>query len=755
MANIDTSKLVNFGNLQYYDQKIKDYTENKIKEINLSDLADDAEHRTVTDTDIKTWNEKSDFSGDYEDLSNIPSDLATTASVASALSEAKTYTDEEIAKFDFIKVVNELPEEGLENKIYLVPISSGDCFPSGEPGAYTDNTYTTLAYTWDELIARGNEVNYNDIYPEAHQPCFIVEDEYFTNYIFATDYCVIVPEGINGIWTEVGVKEIVLPASTTKMFRGEGRVDKIYIKATTPPPLEHEDYFCDFNYNTDHYGIVNIVVPQGCGDTYKSATNWSQYADYITEAEDTVIDAESQNLFDEWIWVNKGTEESPEYVWEWITTKQLEVELTEYATKEYVDTNKTQIVTTTGTGAAYVATVPGITSLTRGVSFVMVPHITSTSVVPTLNVNGFGAKGIRRNASSFSSTAQQGYSASWLASNYPITVMYDGTYWIVSNLTRPAAVDLSGTVSVAKGGTGATTLTANAVITGNGTNVVKTVSTASGALYATEENGAAQFGTLPIAQGGTGSTSEAEIVANLKSALVDLIYPIGSVYMSFESTNPGTLFGGTWEQLPDRFLLGAGSLGSGAQGGNSYLQLSAAIGAYDSNTAAIGYQATGPIPGTAYTYGGTLTGSINWIPADRINHSTTVYDWVQNTYTPSLYPPYITVYMWKRVSHVGHAQWYNTDITITPTLSANGRNLTVSCTPSINKSSYIATNNLRTTYTWYYQGYEMSGDTGTSIYMDNIGTYRVEVKVSGTLIDNEGCSSFVTRTGTAEYSFNG
>ena len=31
-------------------------------------------------------------------------------------------------------------------------------------------------------------------------------------------------------------------------------------------------------------------------------------------------------------------------------------------------------------------------------------------------------------------------------------------------------------------------------------------------------------------------------------SLVDHIYPVGSIYMSVNNTNPGTLFGGTWEQ---------------------------------------------------------------------------------------------------------------------------------------------------------------------------------------------------------------
>lgn len=40
--------------------------------------------------------------------------------------------------------------------------------------------------------------------------------------------------------------------------------------------------------------------------------------------------------------------------------------------------------------------------------------------------------------------------------------------------------------------------------------------------------------------------------------VLDVIYPVGSVYMSFDSTSPASLFGGTWQQITDRFLLGAG-----------------------------------------------------------------------------------------------------------------------------------------------------------------------------------------------------
>lgn len=36
-------------------------------------------------------------------------------------------------------------------------------------------------------------------------------------------------------------------------------------------------------------------------------------------------------------------------------------------------------------------------------------------------------------------------------------------------------------------------------------------------------------------------------------------FPVGSIYMSLSSTNPSTYFGGTWTQIKDRFLLGAGN----------------------------------------------------------------------------------------------------------------------------------------------------------------------------------------------------
>ena len=56
--------------------------------------------------------------------------------------------------------------------------------------------------------------------------------------------------------------------------------------------------------------------------------------------------------------------------------------------------------------------------------------------------------------------------------------------------------------------------------------------------------------------------------------LLNLVYPVGSIYLSSKNTNPGTLFGGTWVQIKDRFILTAGdSYSNGATGGAATVTL--------------------------------------------------------------------------------------------------------------------------------------------------------------------------------------
>ena len=48
------------------------------------------------------------------------------------------------------------------------------------------------------------------------------------------------------------------------------------------------------------------------------------------------------------------------------------------------------------------------------------------------------------------------------------------------------------------------------------------------------------------------------------------IYPVGAVYISVNSTSPASLFGGTWESISGRFLLGAdNTYTAGSTGGEA------------------------------------------------------------------------------------------------------------------------------------------------------------------------------------------
>ena len=65
----------------------------------------------------------------------------------------------------------------------------------------------------------------------------------------------------------------------------------------------------------------------------------------------------------------------------------------------------------------------------------------------------------------------------------------------------------------------------------------------------------------------TSVTKVFEVIRSL-STMADMIYPVGSIYMNVSDVNPGSLFGGTWERIQGRFLLGASSgHAAGSSGG--------------------------------------------------------------------------------------------------------------------------------------------------------------------------------------------
>ncbi len=105
-------------------------------------------------------------------------------------------------------------------------------------------------------------------------------------------------------------------------------------------------------------------------------------------------------------------------------------------------------------GASYTSDVLGISRLYAGLEIIVIPDITSTTTLPTLNVNGLGAVSIKRRITSNTLTTVQSESESFLLKEQPIRVFYNGAVW-VADMARPNAADLYGSVPIAKGGTGA------------------------------------------------------------------------------------------------------------------------------------------------------------------------------------------------------------------------------------------------------------------------------------------------------------
>lgn len=164
-------------------------------------------------------------------------------------------------------------------------------------------------------------------------------------------------------------------------------------------------------------------------------------------------------------------------------------------------------------------------------------------------------------------------------------------------------------------------------------------------------------------------------------------YPVGSIYMSVNSTSPETLFGGTWERITGRFLLAATD--GGAAGGNSNASIAPgntggeaahtlALTEAPSHSHTVNNHTHAPNSGTAW---GFLTykintnvtrGKVSTASGSRYAHlgtsgassadaSNLAFAQTTNGSTPGTnsqggggahnnMPPYLAVYVWKRTA---------------------------------------------------------------------------------------------------------
>lgn len=119
--------------------------------------------------------------------------------------------------------------------------------------------------------------------------------------------------------------------------------------------------------------------------------------------------------------------------------------------------------------------------------------------------------------------------------------------------------------------------------------------------------------------------------------IVDFIYPVGSIYMSVSNTNPGILFGGTWAQIKDTFLLSAGdTYTAGTTGGEASHTLTVAeMPSHDHSTEAAYVSAGSGTITKSWLAWGAGTGKVQYTGGDGAHNNM---------------PPYLVVYVWQRTA---------------------------------------------------------------------------------------------------------
>lgn len=144
----------------------------------------------------------------------------------------------------------------------------------------------------------------------------------------------------------------------------------------------------------------------------------------------------------------------------------------------------------------------------------------------------------------------------------------------------------------------------------------------------------------------------------IAAALLNYAYPVGSLYMSAEATSPASLFGGTWEQIKDRFILAAGdTYAAGSTGGEAAHALTEEEGPrhehkQNAYVVSAGFTENPTLPnrGLSYPIGNvsvyysaeTVSGAGNF---DGISTSLAGSGSPHNNM-----PPYLTAYIWKRIA---------------------------------------------------------------------------------------------------------
>lgn len=138
-----------------------------------------------------------------------------------------------------------------------------------------------------------------------------------------------------------------------------------------------------------------------------------------------------------------------------------------------------------------------------------------------------------------------------------------------------------------------------------------------------------------------------------KNRLMDKVWPVGSIYMSLDATDPSVRFGGVWERIQNAFLLAASDAHpAGESGGEENHALTIDEMPNISGTIEMHGVGTGTsIAGaTGVFYGGYYQSSYAQ-PVGNASAGSFAYIGLAfgGNQPHNNMPPYLAVYIWKRI----------------------------------------------------------------------------------------------------------
>ena len=137
-------------------------------------------------------------------------------------------------------------------------------------------------------------------------------------------------------------------------------------------------------------------------------------------------------------------------------------------------------------------------------------------------------------------------------------------------------------------------------------------------------------------------TTEMAKAAIIVKEMCNKKYPVGSIYMSYGSTNPSELFGGAWTQIQDKFLLASGSTyANGSTGGSADAIVPSHTHSFTEGGGSLNVGTTRGVITSGFQGGGT-----SWQNKNK-NVSSISSSGVDGT--GKNMPPYIAVYIWERI----------------------------------------------------------------------------------------------------------